>query len=74
MRGYDLILIARRKDRLEVLSQELQHKYGIQAEILVAELGNEADLKRAGDAIEANERITLVVNNAGTHTLVRNVA
>ena len=28
-RGYDLILVARRKERLEALSQELQQKYGI---------------------------------------------
>jgi short-subunit dehydrogenase len=68
-RGYDLLLVARRKDRLEMLSQELQQKYGIQAEILVADLGDEADLKRVGDAIAANEKITMLVNNAGTSAL-----
>ena len=68
-RGYDLILIARRKERLEVLSQELQQKYGIEAEALVADLSVEADLKRVGDAIAVDERITMLVNNAGTATL-----
>jgi short-subunit dehydrogenase len=68
-RGYDLILIARRQERLEALSQELQQKYGIQAEVLVADLGNEADLKRVGKAIAADERITMLVNNAGTSVL-----
>lgn len=65
-RGYDLVLVARRKERLEALSQELQQKYGVRAEVLVADLGNQADLKRVGNAIAADERITLLVNNAGT--------
>src|ERR1700748_2925594 len=68
-RGYDLVLVARRKERLEALSLELQQKYGIQAEVLVADLGNEADLKRVENAIAADERITMLVNNAGTSVL-----
>ncbi|HEY4049446.1 MAG TPA: SDR family NAD(P)-dependent oxidoreductase, partial [Acidobacteriaceae bacterium] len=68
-RGYDLVLVARRKERLEALSQELQQKYGVRAEVLVADLGNQADLKRVGNAIAADERITLLVNNAGTLAL-----
>jgi hypothetical protein len=73
-RGYDLVLVARRKERLETLSRELQHTYGNQAEILVADLGNEADLKRVGDAIAADERITMLVNNAGTSVLKPSIA
>jgi short-subunit dehydrogenase len=65
-RGYDLVLVARRKERLEVLAQELKQKFGVQAAPLVADLGNEADLKRVGDALAADERITMLVNNAGT--------
>jgi short-subunit dehydrogenase len=38
-RGYDLLLVARRKDRLHILAQDLQKQYGIQANILVADLG-----------------------------------
>ncbi len=29
-RGYDLLLVARRKDRLHILAQDLQKQYGIQ--------------------------------------------
>src|ERR1700754_3777403 len=68
-RGYDLILVARRKDRLEKLSRGLEEGYGNQGEGLVADLGNEADLQRVGDAISADERITMLVNNAGTSAL-----
>jgi short-subunit dehydrogenase len=65
-RGYDLILIARRKERLETLAQELKQKYGVQADPLVADLGNEAGLKRVSDALAVDERITVLINNAGT--------
>ena len=37
-RGYDLLLVARRKDRLDGLSKELQHKYGVKVDTLVADL------------------------------------
>jgi NADP-dependent 3-hydroxy acid dehydrogenase YdfG len=45
-RGHDLLLVARRKDRLRILAQDLQKQYGIQANILVADLGLATDLKR----------------------------
>jgi uncharacterized protein len=68
-RGYDLVLVARRKERLDALAQELKQKYGVQADTLVADLGNPADLKRVEDAHAADERITVLVNNAGTSAL-----
>jgi uncharacterized protein len=46
-RRYDLLLVARRKDRLHILAQDLQKQYGIQDNILVADLGLDTDLKRA---------------------------
>jgi short-subunit dehydrogenase len=38
-RGYDLFLVARRKDRLHILAHDLQKQYEIQANTLVADLG-----------------------------------
>lgn len=68
-RGYDLILVARRKERLETLSKALEQTYGVKAEVLVADLGNESDLKRVEAALAADERITVLVNSAGTSVL-----
>jgi hypothetical protein len=65
-RGYNLILIARRKERLDALAQELHKKYGVNVDVVVADLGNEADLDRVGKAIAANDKITVLVNSAGT--------
>ena len=58
-RGYDLILVARRKERLEALARELD------AEVLVADLTNDADVKRVEDRIAAADNLELLVNNAG---------
>jgi uncharacterized protein len=64
-RGYSLILVARRKERLEALAGE------INAEVLVADLTNDAELKRVEDRIAAAENLDLLVNNAGFGTLGR---
>src|SRR5436305_14493323 len=59
-RGYDLILVARRGDRLEELAQQLGG-----AEVLPADLTQDADLKRVEDRIAADPHLELPVNNAG---------
>jgi short-subunit dehydrogenase len=68
-RGYDLVLVARREDRLRTLSKELKQKYGVEANPLVADLGNEVDLKRVEAALSADERISVLVNSAGFSAL-----
>ena len=73
-RGYDLLLVARRKDRLQILAQDLHKQYGIQANILVADLGLATDLNRVVTAIAGDERVTVLVNNAGTASFVPSVA
>jgi len=58
--GYDLILVARRRDRLDTLAHELGG-----AEVLAADLTLDADVKRVEDWIAAEPRLELLVNNAG---------
>ena len=65
-RGYDLLLIARRGDRLEGLAQQLRKDQGVRIETLVADLGNPADLRKVANTIAVDNRITMLVNNAGT--------
>jgi len=64
-RGYDLILVARRGDRLQNLAAKLEQAYGIKAETLVADLENEADLVTLEAALASNPAIHVLVNNAG---------
>jgi len=64
-RGYDLILVARRGDRLQNLATKLEQAYGIKAETLVADLEKEDDLARLETVLASNSAIRVLVNNAG---------
>ncbi|MDB5147830.1 MAG: AraC family transcriptional regulator [Mucilaginibacter sp.] len=68
-RGYNLKLVARRKERLDVLADKLQSKYGVKVTNLVADLGSETDLENVINDLSADKSITLLINNAGTSTL-----
>lgn len=58
--GYGLILVARRRDRLEQLAHELGG-----AEVIEADLTREADLERVAARIGGEPSLELLVNNAG---------
>jgi uncharacterized protein len=63
-RGYDLVLVARREERLQALADELQDGREIRIEVLPADLSTHEGLTRVTDRIDAGG-VTLVVNNAG---------
>jgi short-subunit dehydrogenase len=67
-RGNDLILVARRRDRLEELARGMEQKYGIAARIMAADLATEEGLASVAQRIQAEENLELVVNNAGFGT------
>lgn len=62
--GYDLLLVARREDRLKSLADSLKADYGITAEILVADLGKADDLGVLEQRLE-KDPASIVINNAG---------
>jgi hypothetical protein len=64
-RGYDLLLVARRGDRLQSLAARLEQTYGIRAETLVADLEKEADLIALETVLAGNPAIHVLINNAG---------
>jgi uncharacterized protein len=68
-RGYDLLLIARREERLRALAGELAESYKIEAEALAADLTRDADLERVAERIQNAPRLALLVNNAGFGTM-----
>ncbi len=63
-RGYDLLLIARRPDRLEQLARELGAA-GAAAEVCVADLAAAEDVRRVAQRLSSEPRLALLVNNAG---------
>ncbi|MCU1739802.1 MULTISPECIES: SDR family NAD(P)-dependent oxidoreductase [Pseudomonas] len=63
--GYDLILVARNRERLEQLAARLGKDTQRTIEVVQADLNDTADLKRIGKILGQDSRITLLVNNAG---------
>ncbi|HEV8412894.1 MAG TPA: SDR family oxidoreductase [Bryobacteraceae bacterium] len=68
-RGYDLLLIARREDRLRSIAREIGEQYHVRAEILAADLTDDAALTMVARRIRDAADLGLLVNNAGFGTL-----
>lgn len=66
--GHDLLLIARRKERLDALRDELSHAYGTNSEIIQADLSTDSDMEAVAQRIENEARLSLLINNAGFGT------
>lgn len=64
-RGYDLILVARNRDRLDTLAQRLTRVTGRTIEVIAADLNNGADVARVEETLRTDASITMLVNNAG---------
>lgn len=63
--GFDLMLVARRQEKLDSLSKELQEKFSINAEVLIADLSNSADNNMMVSKIKNIENLDVLINNAG---------
>jgi uncharacterized protein len=66
--GHDLLLIARRQDRLESLRHELSSAYGTNAEIVQADLSTDQGMETVVQRLENEARLSLLINNAGFGT------
>ena len=65
-RGFDLALVARRRDRLETLASHLTHQHGIEAFAIAADLSIDEAHTPILQALEAHGRhADALVNNAG---------
>ncbi len=65
-RGTDLVITARRRDRLESLAAELQRDHKIDVVIIPADLAASDGPRNLFDAVQAaNLKIDILVNNAG---------
>jgi hypothetical protein len=66
--GHDLLLVARRADRLAELASKLAAMYGVRAEPLVLDLADPQDLATLEARLEA-EPAAILINNAGVGAL-----
>jgi short-subunit dehydrogenase len=67
-RGYDLIIVARNRSKLDALAKRLTNETKRSVEVLAADLNDKADLARVEDALKKDSSITVLVNNAGIGT------
>lgn len=68
-RGHNVILVARRKERLKDLADELTAEHGIRAETVASDLGKPATRGRLpGRIAELGLEVEVLVNNAGFAT------
>jgi len=66
MRDYELLLVARREDRLKTLAEEITGNIGKRAGFLKLDLTDAADRRELVAVMEENRsELSLVVNNAG---------
>ena len=64
-RGHDVVLIARREDRLREIAADLEERFAIKADILAADLSTTAGVAAVADRIKNDPAATMLVNNAG---------
>lgn len=64
-RGHDLILVARRADKLAALAQKLEAETGVAVETLSADLSTPDGLASVEARLRSDEAIIGLVNNAG---------
>jgi hypothetical protein len=68
-RGHGLVLVARRKEKLDELAAELIAEYGVRAETLGTDLSKAASRQRLPGRVESlGLEISVLVNNAGFAT------
>jgi short-subunit dehydrogenase len=64
--GHDVVVVARRRDKLEALAEEIKVKHRVEVHVLSEDLGQPGAAKRIADELSnRNIEIEFLVNNAG---------
>jgi short-subunit dehydrogenase len=67
-RGFDLLLVARDQQRLDEAASKLRAEYGVQVEVLKADLTQRDDVLKLEQRLRSDSSISLLLNNAGVAT------
>ena len=66
--NYDLVIIARRKDRLLELARELKSNYSISVYVIPADISTEKGIEQVEEYIKKAKNLNILINNAGFGT------
>jgi short-subunit dehydrogenase len=64
-RGYDLVLVARRTERLQSLAVRIAKEHGVKIAPMIADLETEAGQASVEQFLSGNPAVSVLVNNAG---------
>ncbi|GLK49997.1 SDR family oxidoreductase [Brevundimonas intermedia] len=64
-RGQDLVLVARDEVRMEALASKLRAQTGVSIDVVKADLTQAADLAAVSKRVREDDRIGVLINNAG---------
>jgi len=67
--GFDLVLLARRKDRLQAMADELTSRHSIECEIIQADLADLNVIIKVANQISQIKNLDVIVNCAGFATV-----
>ncbi|WP_265270905.1 SDR family NAD(P)-dependent oxidoreductase [Nostoc sp. KVJ3] len=67
-RGYDLVLVARDRTRMEALAERLRRETGVAVDILQADLTDAGELAQVEERLRSDAHISILLNNAGVST------
>lgn len=68
-RGFDVVLVARREDRLRVIAADLADRFSMQTDVIVADLSEPAGVALVADRIACDPSVSVLANNAGYSTI-----
>ena len=67
-RGYNLIITARRQERLAALAENIKSKYGVTVETRSVDLSEQPAIEEFADYLAGLDRVDMLVNSAGFGT------
>jgi short-subunit dehydrogenase len=70
-RGNDLVIVARRKSRLDALALQLRDDHGVGVDVVAADLTKPEDLRSVEEKVAEESRLGVLINCAGFGTVSR---
>jgi uncharacterized protein len=67
-RGYDLILVARSLERLNLVAKRIREQFSVSVEVMDVDLGSQSGLMAVESKLHVETSLSLLVNNAGIGT------